>query len=216
MRNVKTWMEGVQLRKHLVQWSNWEVVDALGTNWGFPREVKIVKIFFKKSPKKTIKVEGDWRKYISGDILSMKKEEAKNNTGKQIRGSSICLLRSRPNLVVPSSSSFLRWCPSHQRPQQINVPSLFLARDLSLSLYTITFALFDSNYYNNYVMELPALFPPIWAWKYQDFPIKNRNSWFTQSVEYFAALKSCFQITSHLRHSSSAYFLWYYFSFRSN
>ena len=27
-------MEGVQLREHLVQWSNWEVVDALGTNWG--------------------------------------------------------------------------------------------------------------------------------------------------------------------------------------
>ncbi|KAL9388894.1 hypothetical protein Peur_017499 [Populus x canadensis] len=98
----------------------------------------------------------------------MKKEEAKNDTGKQIIGSSICLLRSRPNLVVPSSSSFLRWCPSHQRPQQINVPSIFLARDLSLSLSlvhddgnTITFALFDSNYYNNYVMELPALSPPI-------------------------------------------------------
>ncbi|KAJ6982932.1 hypothetical protein NC653_025906 [Populus alba x Populus x berolinensis] len=64
----------------------------------------------------------------------MKKEEAKNDTGKQIIGSSICLLRSRPNLVVTSSSSFLRWCPSHRRPQQINVPGLFLARDLSLSL----------------------------------------------------------------------------------
>ncbi|KAJ6982931.1 hypothetical protein NC653_025905 [Populus alba x Populus x berolinensis] len=52
--------------------------------------------------------------------------------------------------------------------------------------------------------------------KYQDFPIKNRDSWFTESVEYCVALKSWFQITSHLRYSSGVYFLWYYFSFRFN